>query len=220
MMNVEEFVKKLKGRKNLTEAEANHVLGKYDIPTPPHIVVKEEKDLEKITFDYPMVMKVCSPNILHKTDVSGVKLNILDEKELYGMFGEMSKRFPGENFLVEKMEEKGIELITGLIKDPTFGLTIMFGIGGIFTEIYKDVTFRLIPIEKYDVEEMLKEIKGAALLEGFRGIKVNRDAVIELMLNVSRLAQDFEEHIDQMDLNPVFAREKDVVVVDAKMILR
>jgi len=219
-MNVEEFVKKLKGRKNLTEAEVNHVLGKYDIPTPPHIVVKEEKDLEKITFDYPMVMKVCSPNILHKTDVSGVKLNIQTKKELYGVFEEMSNRFPGENFLVGKMEEKGIELITGLIKDPTFGLTIMFGIGGIFTEIYKDVTFRLIPIEKYDVEEMLKEIKGAALLEGFRGIKVNRDAVIELMLNVSRLAQDFEKYIDQMDLNPVFAREKDVVVVDAKMILR
>ena len=220
MMNVEEFIKKLKGRKNLTEAEVNHVLGKYDIPTPPHIVVKEEKDLEKITFGYPMVMKVCSPNILHKTDVSGVKLNIQTKKELYRVFGEMSKRFPGENLLVGKMEEKGIELITGLIKDPTFGLTIMFGIGGIFTEIYKDVTFRLIPIEKYDVEEMLKEIKGAALLEGFRGIKVNRDAVIELMLNVSRLAQDFEKYIDQMDLNPVFAREKDVVVVDAKMILR
>ena len=220
MMNVEEFVKKLKGRKNLTEAEVNYVLEKYNIPTPPHIVVKEEKDLEKITFDYPMVMKVCSPNILHKTDVSGVKLNIQTKKELYGVFKEMSKRFPGENFLVGKMEEKGIELITGLIKDPTFGLTIMFGIGGIFTEIYKDVTFRLIPIEKYDVEEMLKEIKGAALLEGFRGIKVNRDAVIQLMLNVSRLAQDFEKYIDQMDLNPVFAREKDVVVVDAKMILK
>ncbi len=220
MMNVEEFVKKLKGRKNLTEAEVNYVLEKYDIPTPPHIVVKEEKDLEKITFDYPMVMKVCSPNILHKTDVGGVKLNIQTKKELYRVFGEMSKRFQKEDILVGKMEEKGIELITGLIKDPTFGLTIMFGIGGIFTEIYKDVTFRLIPIEKYDVEEMLKEIKGAALLEGFRGIKVNRDAVIELMLNVSRLAQDFEKYIDQMDLNPVFAREKDVVVVDAKMILR
>lgn len=220
MMNVEEFVKKLKGRKNLTEDEVNYVLGKYDIPTPPHLVVKEKKELEDITFDYPMVMKVCSPNILHKTDVGGVKLNIQDKKELYEVFEEMSNSFPKENILVEKMEETGIELITGLIKDPTFGLTIMFGIGGIFTEIYKDVTFRLIPIEKYDAEEMLKEIKGAQLLEGFRGIKVNRNTVIQLMLNVSKLAQDFEKYIDQMDLNPVFAREKDVVVVDAKMILR
>ena len=110
--------------------------------------------------------------------------------------------------------------IIGLIDDPTFGLTIMFGLGGIYTEVYKDVTFRVVPIKKQDAEEMLSEIRAAPILEGFRKIKVDRDALVNLLMKVSALGEKYMDRLDQMDLNPVFVKEKGVVVVDAKMLLR
>ena len=118
------------------------------------------------------------------------------------------------------MEEKGVEIILGLVQDPTFGLSIMCGIGGIFTELYKDVTFRIIPIDKYDSVQMIEEIKGKKLLEGFRNMKANKELVIDLLLKVSKIGQELIEHIDQMDLNPVFVYENDICVVDAKLILK
>jgi len=118
------------------------------------------------------------------------------------------------------MEEKGVEIIIGLVQDPTFGLSIMCGIGGIFTELYKDVTFRVVPIDLYNAEQMVEEIKGKKLLEGFRNIKANKQLVIDLLLKVSEIGEELIDHIDQMDLNPVFVYENDICVVDAKMILR
>jgi acyl-CoA synthetase (NDP forming) len=96
----------------------------------------------------------------------------------------------------------------------------MCGIGGIFTELYKDVTFRVVPIERYDAEQMIEELKGKKLLEGFRGIKANKQLVIDLVLKISKLGEELIDHIDQMDLNPVFIYENDLCVVDAKLILK
>jgi acetyl-CoA synthetase (ADP-forming) len=118
------------------------------------------------------------------------------------------------------MQDGRVEVIVGLINDPTFGLTIMFGLGGIYTEVYKDVTFRVVPINKQDAEEMLSEIKAAPILEGFRKIKVDREALVNLLLKVSSLGMKHMDHLDQMDLNPVFVKAKGVVVVDAKMLLK
>jgi len=118
------------------------------------------------------------------------------------------------------MAKEGVEIIIGLVQDPTFGLSIMCGIGGIFTELYKDVTFRVVPIERYDAEQMIEELKGKKLLEGFRGIKANKQLVIDLVLKISKLGKDLDDHIDQMDLNPVFIYENDLCVVDAKLILK
>ena len=118
------------------------------------------------------------------------------------------------------MEEKGVEIIVGLVQDPTFGLSIMCGIGGIFTELYKDVSFRVVPIDDYDAAQMIEELAGKKLLEGFRGMKANKQLVIELLLHVSKLGEELIDQVDQMDLNPVFVYENRICVVDAKLILK
>lgn len=204
----------------LAENEVKDILRFFEIPTTSYQVVWTEKDLEKIFLRFPVALKVCSSKILHKTDVGGVKLNIQNLEELKKTFHEFRKKFPHEDLLVDQMEEKGVEIIIGLVQDPTFGLSIMCGIGGIFTELYKDVSFRVIPIDRYDAAQMIEELAGKKLLEDFRGMKANKQLVIELVLKVSKLGESFIDHIDQMDLNPVFVYEKRVCVVDAKLILK
>jgi len=204
----------------LAENEVKDILRAYSISTTRYVVVKKETDLNSIKLRFPVALKVCSNKILHKTDVGGVRLNIKDMVELKQAFKDFRKKFPKEDLLVEQMQEKGVEIIIGLVNDPTFGLSIMFGIGGIFTELYKDVSFRVVPINEYDAKQMVEEIKGKKLLEGFRGIKANKDIVIELLLKVSRIGESLMDKIDQMDLNPVFVYENSYCVVDAKLILK
>jgi acyl-CoA synthetase (NDP forming) len=192
----------------------------YGIHTTNYKLVNKPEDLENIGLKFPVALKVCSSKILHKTDVGGVKLGIQNMNELKKTFKEFRKKFPKENLLVDQMEEKGVEIIVGLIQDPTFGLSIMCGIGGIFTELYKDVTFRVVPIDRYDAEQMMEEIQGKKLLEGFRNIPANKELVANLLLKVSKIGQELDEHIDQMDLNPVFVYGDDLCVVDAKLILK
>jgi len=216
-----EKIKKLVKRKGpLAENEVKDLLNLYGIPTTKYKVINMESELDKIGLKYPVALKVCSNKILHKTDVGGVKLNIRDEQELRKIFKEFKKKFPKENLLVDQMEEKGVEIIIGLVQDPTFGLSIMCGIGGIYTELYKDVSFRVVPIDRYDAEQMIEEIKGKKLLEGFRNIPANKQLVIDLILKVSKIGAELDEHIDQMDLNPVFVYEESLCVVDAKLILK
>jgi acyl-CoA synthetase (NDP forming) len=218
---MKENIKKILKRKGpLAENEVKDLLRAYNIPTTKYKVVNKESDLDKIDLKFPVALKVCSSKILHKTDVGGVKLNIKDKKELKKIFKEFRKKFPKENLLVDQMEEKGVEIIIGLVQDPTFGLSIMCGIGGIYTELYQDVTFRVVPIDRYDAEQMVEEIKGKKLLEGFRNIPANKQLVIDLLMKVSKIGEELDEHIDQMDLNPVFVYEKSLCVVDAKLILK
>lgn len=204
--------------KVVEEFEVKEMLKKYGINVPKGLLVDNLP--ESIDLEFPVVLKVSDPNILHKTDVGGVVLNIKNYNELKENFIQMKKRFPKSKFLIESMEKPGVEVIIGLINDKTFGLTIMFGLGGIFTELYKDVSFRLIPIDRFDANEMLNEIKAKKIFEGFRNIKVNKDSVIDLLLNVSKFAEDHQNEIDQFDLNPVILREDSAVVVDAKLILK
>ena len=218
---MKESVKKLVERKGpLAENEVKDLMKAYGIRTTNYKLVNNLEDLENLGLKFPVALKVCSSKILHKTDVGGVKLGIKDMSDLEKTFKEFKKKFPKENLLVDQMEEKGVEIIIGLVQDPTFGLSIMCGIGGIFTELYKDVTFRIIPIDKYDSVQMIEEIKGKKLLEGFRNMKANKELVIDLLLKVSKIGQELIEHIDQMDLNPVFVYENDICVVDAKLILK
>jgi acyl-CoA synthetase (NDP forming) len=204
----------------LAENEVKDILKLYKIPTTKYKLVNKSDDLKNINLKYPLALKVCSNKILHKTDVKGVKLDIKNQEELLESFNDFKKTFPNENFLIDQMEEKGVEIIVGLTQDPVFGLSIMCGIGGIYTELYKDVTFRIVPIDEYDAKQMIEEIKGKKLLEGFRNIKANKQLVVDLLLNVSKLGQKLDKHIDQLDLNPVFIYENGLVVVDAKMILK
>jgi len=204
----------------LAENEVKDLLRAYGIPTTKYQVVRTEKDLEKLSVKFPVALKVCSSKILHKTDVGGVRLNIQNIEELKKTFREFRKKFPAEDLLVDQMEEKGVEIIIGLVQDSTFGLSLMCGIGGIFTELYKDVSFRVVPIDEYDAAQMIEELAGKKLLEGFRGMKANKQLVIDLLLQVSKLGEELIDHVDQMDLNPVFVYENRVCVVDAKLILK
>jgi acetyl-CoA synthetase (ADP-forming) len=207
------------GRKALAENEVKELLRESGIPTTDFQVVDRFEDIDLKKLKSLVVLKVCSPNILHKTDVGGVVLDV-PKDELEEEFGKMKVKFPNDKVLVESHQDRRVEVIVGLINDPTFGLTVMFGLGGIYTEVYKDVTFRVVPIKKEDAEEMLKEIKAAPILEGFRKIKVDRDAIINILMKVSALGVKYMDKVDQMDLNPVFVKERGAVVVDAKLLLR
>jgi succinyl-CoA synthetase beta subunit len=219
-MDSKRFFEGMKDRKTLTEFEVKELLNEFDIPTTKYSLISTESELKSIELTYPIVMKVSSPEIIHKTDVGGVKLNLHSEAEAIEAFNELNSKFPNKKILIEPMEKKGIEVIIGLINDPTFGLSIMFGLGGIFTEVLKDVTFRVLPIDRTEAELMLTELKGKKLLNGFRGIKISKEAIIDILLKTAKLGETFQDKIDQMDLNPVFIREHDAIVVDAKMILK
>jgi len=207
------------GRKSLAENEVKELLRESGIPTTDFQVVRKFEDIDQKKLKFPAVLKVCSPTILHKTDVGGVILDVARD-QLEHEFAKMREKFPTEQILVESHQDRRVEVIVGLINDPTFGLTVMFGLGGIYTEVYKDVTFRVVPIEREDAEEMLREIKAAPILEGFRKIKVDRDAIINILMKVSALGEKYMDKLDQMDLNPVFVKEKGAVVVDAKLLLK
>lgn len=210
----------LKRKGALAENEVKDLLKHFKIPTTQYQLISTENDLNNLTLKYPVALKVCSNKILHKTDVGGVQLNIANLDELKKTYRKFKTKFPHEKLLVDQMEPKGVEIIIGLVQDPTFGLTIMVGIGGIFTELYKDVTFRVVPIDRYNAEQMIEELKGKKLLEGFRNIPANKQLIVDLLLKVSQLGEKLINHIDQMDLNPIFVYKNHLCVVDAKLILK
>lgn len=211
---------KREGRKALTEAEAKSFLRTEGISVSDFQVVRSFEELKLDKLRFPVVLKVCSPRFLHKTDAGGVVLRILSPEALKKEMAAFAKRFPEEALLVEPMEVEGVEVIVGMLHDPTFGPTVMFGAGGIYTEVYRDVTFRIVPFGRTDAEEMLGEIKAAPLLRGARGIQTDREALLQLLLRVSDLAERYGAEIDQVDLNPIFVKPKGAVAVDARIILR
>ncbi len=204
----------------LAEDEIKAVLRERGISTPESILLPGGKLPAEIPLAFPLVVKIRSADVFHKTEMKGVELNIPDLETLEKTVAQMNLRFPGQDLLVERMEPSGVEIIVGLIEDGTFGLSIMCGIGGILAELYQDVTFRRVPINQLDADSMLRDLKACALFEGFRGINANREAVIDLLLKVSSFGQDLRGHIDQMDLNPIIVHEDKAVVVDAKLIWR
>ncbi len=204
----------------MNEYEAKQLLMKYGISVPKGFFLENPSTLDEqrvADLKYPLVVKVCSEKILHKSDVGGVILNIKNFEELKNAVDALYERFSAP-VLVEEMIPGGVELIIGVLKDPSFGHAIMFGLGGIFTEIFRDVTFRVIPISRKDAEMMISEIRGSKILDGYRGVKVNKDKIIELLLKVSNMIEEMRNRIEGMDLNPVLATEQDVFVLDAKII--
>ena len=187
---------------------------------------KEAKKVSK-EIGFPIVMKILSPQIIHKTDAGGVKLNINSEKEVELAFNEIianAKKYDSEadirGVLIEKMVKPSTEIIIGVTRDPTFGPAIMFGLGGIFVELLKDVSFRIAPIKKKDAQEMIHEIKALPMLQGFRGgPNVKLDNIIDAMLKISKLSIDYIDDILEIDLNPIFAYENEILTVDARIIL-
>jgi len=201
----------------MNEYEAKKMLNEYGISVPNAFVAKRIGDIEHMNLKYPLVAKVLSDKILHKSDVGGVILNVQNKEDARRAYEIINSKF-STPVLFEEMLSGGIEAIIGVIKDSSFGHALMFGLGGIYTEVYKDVTFRVIPISPIDAEDMLKDIRGKKILDGYRGKKINRDALISLLLSVSKFVEE-HNNIEGMDLNPVLLTEKDAVVLDAKIVL-
>jgi len=216
------------GRRNLLEPEAKTICLEYGIPTPEFaLAVNVHEAVEYAEkFGYPIVLKIVSPDILHKTEAGGVLVELKNSVEVedgYAKILESARSYKPSaklvGVLVQKMAPPSTEVIVGGLKDPQFGQTLMFGLGGIFVEVLKDVTFRIAPIEEEEAREMIKEIKAYPILKGYRNQPpVDEEAIIKILLRASDVMMENPE-INQMDLNPIMVYEKGASVVDARIIL-
>ena len=215
--------------KVITEELSKSVLKKYGVKVPGYTLVNSTKEATKAArkLGYPLVMKIVSPQILHKTDVGGVKVGLQNEKEVKRAFNDMYKRLSKKKgvqlkgILLEKMVPQGVELIVGLQNDPQFGPVIMVGLGGVLTEIFKDVAFRMLPITVADAKSMLQELKGAKILQGFRGSKpIDQNMLAKALVQIGKLGVDNAGYFDSIDFNPIVVYPKSYYVVDAKILLR
>jgi acyl-CoA synthetase (NDP forming) len=205
---------------NMTVIDDFALLEKHGFRLLPYYLAKSEVDAiagaKKI--GYPVALKIVSPGISHKTDVGGVKLKIKDERSLriaYEEIVQSAKSNQIDGVLVQKMARKGVELIIGGKKDPQFGHMIILGLGGIYVEIFRDVSARLCPLASEDVDEMVAELKSHPLLEGARGEKpINKKVLEQLVLRACKFMA--QEDIKEMDLNPVIFDENGCDIVDAR----
>ncbi len=222
-------------RNYVLENEAKDIMKAYGIPIPPYetATTVEEAVTKSKKIGFPVVVKILSKDILHKSDAGGVKVNIKDETAVRKAFEEImanSRKYGSEKgiqvdlsrgVLISKFADMGTEVIVGVTRDPQFGHALMFGLGGIFVEVLKDVTFRLIPLTEADAREMVMEIKAAKILEGVRGQPARDvDALVKIMLDISKMIQENPE-IHELDCNPVFLYEKGkgATVVDARILI-
>lgn len=215
-------------RTYLLEHESKTIMRTYKIPVAKFKVAETVDAAVKAAenIGYPVVLKILSPDVIHKSDVGGVLINLQTAEEVrqgyQTILDNVQKHKAKANIkgvFIEEFAPAGTEVIIGAVKDPQFGPALMFGLGGIFVEVLKDVSFRVAPITKYDAQEMIKEIKGYPILTGIRG-QEPRDitALVNILLRVSKLVMDHLE-INQLDLNPIFSYPKGAKCVDARIIL-
>jgi acetate---CoA ligase (ADP-forming) len=220
------------GRDSLTEIEAKQVFRAYGLPVTQTTLAKSEDEAVKLAKQtgFPVVMKIVSPDILHKSDAGGVKVNIKDEngtREAYKTIMANAKAYKADAHIhgiaIQEMAPMGTEVILGSVNDATFGPTMMFGLGGIFVEVLKDVTFRVAPVTEGQANKMLSEIRGAPILAGARGESPrDRKALADVICKYSAMILDLQNEISESDANPVLVYEegKGLKVVDARIILK
>jgi acetyl-CoA synthetase (ADP-forming) len=216
------------GRKYLLETEAKAVCMEYDIPVTKFKLAKNEAEAVKFAdaIGYPVVLKIVSPDIIHKSDVGGVLVGLKNAGGVRNGYNLIMKNVKKHNekaeivgILVQEMAPSSTEVIVGTIKDPQFGQTLMFGLGGIFVEVLKDVTFRIAPVTADEAREMISEVKAYPLLKGYRGMPpADIDAIVKILLSTSKLAMEHDE-IKELDLNPIMVYRKGAKTVDARIIL-
>ncbi len=219
------------GRLTVGDAEARRVMEAYGIPLPQSVLAKDPEEAVGAaeSIGYPVAMKIASPDILHKTDIGGVRLNIRgpdEARDSFDLLNYRALRFMPEaeiwGVLVQEMVEGCHEVLVGMSRDPQFGPLLAFGLGGIYVEALQDVTFRIAPVARWEVKEMLSEIRGYSLLRGVRGESpADLEAIVDCMLRVSQLVTDFPE-IVELDINPLIVCEegKGAVAVDLRMALQ
>ena len=216
-----------KGRM-LTEVEAKDLLKQAGINViETRLATSKEQALSIARqLGFPVALKIASPDIIHKTDAGGVELGLKTAAQVGKAYDDIlksvTKQFPQakiQGVSVEQMARPGVEVIIGMSKDAQFGPVLMFGLGGIFVEVLKDVSFRIVPLEKRDAREMIREIKGYPVLQGYRGQPaVDLARLEEMVLNVSDFVEKHPE-VEQIDLNPVICNADGAVAVDARVIL-
>jgi 3-hydroxypropionyl-CoA synthetase (ADP-forming) len=218
-----------RGDKTLTEDSCKSILKGYDIRVPAGVLVTspEEALNSADKLGYPLVMKVVSPQVFHKTDVGGIRVGIQSREEVREAFDDLSHGFREKEgvylkgILVEEMVPDGVELIVGLQNDSQFGPVIMVGLGGILTEILNDVAFRMLPIREADAQSMLDELKGVGLLRGYRGAPpIDQEMAVELLLRIGEIGVDHAAYFESVDFNPLVLYPKSYFAVDAKVFLR
>ena len=229
-MAVEEIVDaaRREGRILLTEVEAKQVLKEAGVNVVDSLLAKSKDDAQRIADElgYPVVLKIVSPDIVHKSDIGGVKLGLADRDAVAAAYEEVisaaKKASPGANVhgvSVQPMAKGGLEIIVGMTKDPQFGPVLMFGLGGVLVEVLKDVAFRIVPLTRRDATQMIHEIKGYPLLEGYRGQEpANVPMIEDTILKVSGFVEQHPE-IKELDLNPIFAYKDGLAAVDARVVL-
>lgn len=219
---------KSEGRTVLTEIESKQVLAAAGIPVAEAHLATDAEEAAKLAkkAGFPVVIKIVSPDITHKSDVGGVRVGLGSKKEVRQAFEQMleavREKQPDariEGVAVQAMAPAGTEVIVGVSKDPQFGHVIMFGLGGVLVEVLKDVAFRIVPLEPRDARQIVREIKGYRVLEGVRGQAPADVAALEsLILNLSEFVEA-NPQIEELDLNPVFVYADGVIAVDARIVV-
>jgi acyl-CoA synthetase (NDP forming) len=229
-MTVQEIIGRARseGRGLLTEVEAKELLKKADISVVDTRLATSRDEAISISqkLGFPVVLKIASSDVVHKSDAGGVKLGLETPEQVGQAYDDImaaiKKAYPQakiQGMSVQRMARPGVEIIVGMSKDAQFGPVLMFGLGGVLVEILKDVSFRIVPLVKRDAAEMIREIKGYPLLEGYRGSEPVDVANLEnMILKVSDFVEKHPE-IKELDLNPIFAYKDGAVAVDARVVL-
>jgi acetyl-CoA synthetase (ADP-forming) len=214
------FLSKLAVPYTPDEFEVKSLLSDFGISCPKGRRFGPAEPVDTRGLSAPFVVKVCSGRILHKTEEGGVELG-LDEGSLASAVSKFRDRFPGSDVLVEEqVSSRGVEFIVGGLRDPDFGIAVMVGAGGVLTELYRDVTFRLAPLPREEARRMLDELEVSPVLAGFRGMKLDADALAAVISKVGDLAVELGGLFDQLDLNPLVFTGKRWLALDAKLVLR
>ncbi|OPY08201.1 MAG: succinyl-CoA synthetase subunit beta [Syntrophaceae bacterium PtaB.Bin095] len=211
------------GRKTLSEYEAKQLLAAYRIPVTREILVRKRMEVRKaaMAVGYPLVMKGCSAEIAHKTERGLIRVDLRNDREALKAFDEIKSGMDGQegDVLMQELIQGRRELVMGMTRDDQFGPCVMFGLGGIFTEILRDVAFRRAPLEKVDALALMDEIRGSGILDAVRGMNAaDRGQLADMLIRVGRIGLDIDT-VREIDLNPVILRGSEPVVVDALVIL-
>lgn len=218
------------GRRELMEFESKRVLAAWGVPVNRTELARDLSEAVKVAREvrYPIVLKIASPDIIHKSEAKGVKVGLSSELELRQSFDELidnARAYKRDarilGLTIQEYLPPAREVIVGALQDPSFGATVMFGLGGVWVEVLEDISFRLAPLSAEDAREMIQEIKGYPVLAGIRGTPpADVGALVDIIQKVGQLAHEFSE-ITEMDLNPIFAFDdgKGAVVADARIIL-
>ncbi len=213
-----------RGHGALSEYESKQVLAAYGIPVTREFTARNWKETREAAtrIGFPVVLKVCSPNIAHKTEKGLIAVDLRDEAGLKAEFERMKEHAAEDDafFLVQEMVKGERELVMGMVRDPQFGPCVMFGLGGIFTETLNDVVFRVAPLEKRDAYEMMDEIRGSKLLGAVRGMEpVDREAIAAALTALGSIGLE-QENIREIDVNPLIVSRGRAIAVDGLVVLK